>query len=238
MSKSAALNAYQLSFETSPIVLTNGIAQFIPGGMLPIISITESLNFIGGFLSGSADLSLDRAFAKFKPMPGATLVENQYGKYTFANQSVAANAVIGEPLKVAMMMILQIRSLPSRLAIMTALQKALTLHSNLGGTYTVVTPSYVYTNCLLDSLTAVGDTATIMQDHWQWTFEQPLLTEQDALFSYGSLISKITGGLPSTGALSGAEVTTGVPLSLATSSVAPAASGLLGTGTASYNPPI
>ena len=34
---------YKLGFEVSPVILCNGIAQSIPGGMLPIVALTLSL---------------------------------------------------------------------------------------------------------------------------------------------------------------------------------------------------
>src|ERR1700680_1822169 len=90
--------AFKLTYELSPIILTGGIANFMPGGMLPIIALTEPLNFIGGILSGGGDLDLDDFFAHFVPLPGSGLVSQEFGEYPFANQAVAANAVIRKPL--------------------------------------------------------------------------------------------------------------------------------------------
>src|ERR1700753_779717 len=116
--KSLGAEAAQLSFQVSPIILTNGIASYL-GGMLPIIAVTEALDFSGGLLGGGdPDSGLDQAFAHYRVMPGATLIENAYGKYPFANQSVASNAVIVEPLTISLLMTLQITSIPGRLAIM------------------------------------------------------------------------------------------------------------------------
>jgi hypothetical protein len=235
MSKPSAAVAYQLAFECSPIILTGGVAQFL-GGMLPIIAITESLNFFDGLLGGSADTGLENFFAHFEPAPGASLLVNEYGRYPFANQSVAANAVIGQPLKVSMKMTAKINGMFGRLAIMSALQKTIELHSNLGGTYTVVTPSYIYTNCLLNNLVCVSDVGSKSQVIWQWDFEQPLLTEQCAAVAYNGMMGNIANAVPSTGALSGTEVI-GSPLSLATSSLIPSVGGSsIGTSVAGYTP--
>src|SRR5690242_11026591 len=90
-------------------MLVDGIASAIPGQMLPIISITEAINFTAGLLSGGAgtdlsDPNLDNFFANFEPIPGARLISQQVGHYPFANQAVAANAVIPQPLPVSLLM--------------------------------------------------------------------------------------------------------------------------------------
>src|SRR5579859_6827529 len=95
------LAAYKLSFQLSPIIFVGGIAQNIPFQMLPIIAITEALNFTIGLLSGGDPIDLDNFFANYQPMPGSTLIDNQYGQYPFANQSVAANALITNPLRIS-----------------------------------------------------------------------------------------------------------------------------------------
>jgi hypothetical protein len=175
-------------------------------------------------------------------MPGGSLIANSYGTYPFANQSVAANAVIGEPLRVSLKMTCPARSggggFAAKLPVLTALQALLELHSNTGGTYTVATPSYLYTNCLLKDLRHIGDTSPSQpQSIWQWDFDQPLLTEQQAVIAYNGMMQNIVGGTPSTGALSGGEVI-GQPLSLAAPSTISSASSLGGTSAAAYTPPI
>ena len=39
---------YKLGFEISPVILCDGIAQAIPGGMLPIVALTQSASFVTG----------------------------------------------------------------------------------------------------------------------------------------------------------------------------------------------
>src|SRR5262249_8952902 len=142
MGISPGLDAYRLTFEISPIVLTGGLAGSF-GGALPIIALTETLNFTAGLLSGGADLSLDDFFAHFYPLPGSTLVDNRFGEYPFANQAVAANARIAQPLIVSLRMVCPVKAeggYALKLATMTALKAALALHEGMGGTYTVATP--------------------------------------------------------------------------------------------------
>ena len=235
---SPGLAIFKLSFQLSPIILTGGIAQNVPGGMLPIISITEALNFTLGLLSGADDLDLDNFFANFDPLPGGSLIKNQYAKVPFANQAVAANAVIQQPLNISLRMRIPAR-LPggyaAKLAAMSTLQQALSQHTQSGGTFTVATPTYLYTNCLLDDLRDVsGSESKQPQSTWQWDFEQPLITLAQALQAQNSMMSKISMGVQTDGSLSGLAPTVGSPPSLATPSISPAASGPAGAGVAGF----
>jgi len=234
MSFSLGQSAFQLAYELSPIILTNGIATNIPGQMLPIISITEAANFVAGILSG-ADITLDNFFAHFRPLPGATLISQDVAHYPFANQAVAANAVITKPLRISMLMVCPVRNLlgyPLKLATMTALQYALAQHNASGGTYTVITPSYYYTNCLMTEMTETGDNGSSKQTQvsWKLDFEQPLLTQQSVQAAQNSLMSKLTNGTQINGqpAYSGLSNASAQLPSLATPSVVPAASALPG----------
>lgn len=229
MSAAPGLVAFKLAYQLSPIVLTGGIAGFIPGGMLPIISLTESMNFVTGLLSGAADLGLDDYFANFEPMPGGKLINQDFGRYPFANQIVAANSTIKQPLVISMKMTCPIRgagAYGTKLATLTALQAALDQHNSSGGTYTVATPGFFYTNCLLRDMTDIspgpaGDKQ--VQSIWQLNFEQPLLTQSQAAAAQNSMMQKVSSGLPTDGSLSGLSQTVGAPPSLATPSLAPAA---------------
>jgi hypothetical protein len=235
MAFSIGQTAFQLAYEISPIILTNGIATNIPGGMLPIISITEAANFVAGVLSG-ADINPDNFFAHFRPLPGADLISQEIARFPLANQTVAANATIQNPLRISLLMTCPVRNelgYPLKLAAMTALQTALQQHNTNGGTYTVITPSYFYTNCLLTNLSEVGDAeGKQTQVNWRWDFEQPLLTLQSAQQVQNSLMSKISGGAQIQGspAWSGLSQTVGQPPSLAGPSIVPAASGAPGAG--------
>jgi hypothetical protein len=171
---------------------------------------------------------------------GGSLIDNQYGKYPFANQTVAANAQIAQPLRIDILMTCPANAsrggFGAKLAILTALQATLATHTNSGGTFTVATPSYIYTNCLLDSLTdATPNSAQQPQSLWKFSFEQPLLTEAQAFQAEGAQMQKLTGGLPTTGATSGVQVIA-QPLSLASSAFVQGAGNLTGTNTASYIP--
>ena len=230
--------AYKLSFQISPIILTGGIARLV-GGMLPIIAITESLDFALGLLSGgSPDVSLDNFFASYEPLPGSRLIAQKVGLYPYANQQVASNAVIQQPLNISMLMICPVRKsggYAAKLATMMALQSALTQHNNSGGTYTIATPSYIYTNCLLlDLHDASGSDSKQPQNRYVWDFLQPLLTLQQAQEAQNNLMQKITDGTALNGqpAWSGLGPTVGVPSSLAGSSVIPSLAGPVGASTA------
>lgn len=239
MGISAGLAAFKLSFQLSPIILTGGIASFIPGGMLPIISITETLSFTDGLLSGGNDLTdLDDFFANFHPLPGAEMINFVLGEYPFANQATAANAVIAQPYVISLRMICPAKDESGyavKLATMLALQATLNMHGSQGGTYIVATPSFFYTNCVLLRMFDTSDTTSKQaQNTWQLDFRKPLLTLADAQAAQNNLLSQITSGTPISGqpAWSGLSPTVGLPASVAGPSVVPALSNPVGGGTA------
>jgi hypothetical protein len=244
MSLSPGLVAWKLAFQLSPIILTNGIATGMPLNSLPILVFTQTASFIGGILSGASDIeNLDGFFANFQVLPGSTLVKNDLGRYPFANQQVAANAVIGQSLNVSMRMICPARDTGGyilKLATFSALKKALLSHTTGGGTFTVLTPSYIYTGCILLALTDVsGAHDKQVQTEYRWDFEQPLLSLEGALSAQNLAMNKITAGLSTDGSLSGLSASTGllstigslVPGSIGSSAAAPPAP--LGSGSAS-----
>ena len=191
---------YQLGFEISPILFSGGIAEAFPGGYMPIIIVTEAANFISGLLAGSNVFDLDNFFAHFTPIPGGTLASYSIGMYPFANQSVAANSIMAEPLKLSMRMAIPVNKPgghTAKLVTMMALQKIVQTHANMGGTYTVVTPANLYTNLLLTGLTDVSQGGTpIPQNTWQWDFIQPLVTLEQADAAMNNFMTATGNGIP------------------------------------------
>jgi hypothetical protein len=120
----------------------------------------------------------------------------------------------------------------SKLASMTVIQQVLSQHASSGGTYTVCTPAYIYTNGILTSLRDVSDAESHqVQNAYQWDFTFPLITLQQAQAAQNGLMQQLTNqtqisGMPS---YSGVGPTVGAPNSLAAPSVIPAASGLPAT---------
>lgn len=188
---SVGRSLWKTAFQGSPIIFSGGLASFMPAQMLPLSSITEALNFPLGLTGGSRiNTDVDNFFASFAPVSGGTLVEQEIARYPFANQVVAANAVIGQPLHVAMLMICPARNslgYPIKLAIISALQAAITLHNNNGGTYIVATPSYIYPNCIFRRMSDVSSGVSKQpQSAWLLEFEQPLI----ALGAGGTIASQ------------------------------------------------
>lgn len=222
---------YQLGFEICPILFQGGIAQNMPGNVLPIMAITEAANFVDGLISGS-QISLAQFFAHFRPLGGTQLVANQLGAYPFANQVVAGNAIIRQPLEISLEMACPAKNDLGyfiKLGIMTLLRRTLDSHNAQGGTYIVVTPSQIYEGCVLIDLTCGEDSDDKQpQSLWRWDFVQPLLTVQAATGVMNTMMSKINGQLPNSGALSGSNVTVGAPMGSAGAASIPAASNLTG----------
>jgi hypothetical protein len=185
----------QLSYQVCPIVLTGGIASQIPGGMLAILSLFSGVGV--NSLGLPFDIGdLDDAFGAFNILPGGMLVNQQIAKYPFANQSVAANATIREPLTLSVIMDAPMRG-PNAWAfkqmIMTSLKATLDSHNNLGGTYTVITPAYMYENLIMTSLTDNSrSNNSLPQNAWRFDFEKPLVALADIQGAQNQLMSKIT----------------------------------------------
>ena len=188
----------QLGYEISPIILTNGVATGANSyNMMPIVAYTEAFNLVDGVLSG-LDISLDNFFAHFRPLPGTTLVNNAISMYPFANQTIAANAMITQPLQISLLMVCPMRgdlSYASKMATMINFQNILAKHNSLGGTYSIITPTFLYTNCLMTRMTDVSGGET-KQAQWQWQldFIKPLVSSEDAETTLSSLMSKIESG--------------------------------------------
>jgi hypothetical protein len=193
VSLSAAQIAWKMAFTLSPIVLTGGIAAQ-QGNALPIIALTEGPYFSGediiGIAEGSssvaatqgaADPYLDNFFASYYPLPGGTLIANEISHYPFANQAIAANATIAQPLLISLMMVCPAKKYSEKFHTMLSLQSSLKQHSSLGGTYSVVTPSGIYTDCILKTIRDVsGGEVKQAQYLYQWDFEQPLVSLEAA----------------------------------------------------------
>ena len=190
------LSQYQLQYQIAPIILTRGIAS--SGGGLSIMSI----------LGGAS--SIDDAFAIFQPLVGGTLVEQTIGQYPFANQSIAGNAMIRQPLTLSMIMITpqkQANSWSTKLSLMSALKTTLDAHNNAGGTFTVMTPSYYYTDLVMIALVDMSTPETVLpQNGWRWDFQKPLISLADAQSAQNNLMSKITSGLPTSGNWTGTNI--------------------------------
>jgi len=239
MAISTGLANYALAFQKSPIVLANGIASNIPGGMLPVISIIQAQDFTFGLLGGS-NIGLDDYFANFQPLSGSTLIRQKVGTYPFANQAVAANATIADPLNVSILMLAPASAAggyQTKLSIMSALAATLKQHNASGGTYIVATPVQYYTGGLLlelrDISPAVSKQAMI---GWQWDFYFPLLTQADAQAAQNSLLAKISGGAMLQGQSPSdwnTQSTTATPSSLAAGSISPAAASTSAANSAS-----
>lgn len=190
--------AFKLAYQVSPIILTNGIATLIPGGMLPIVAITEGLGFQALVSLASTGALPDQYFANYRPVQGSTLIKNTVAQYPFFTQQIAANAQIQEPLNISMLMYCPAgKSTPftTKLAIMSALKSLLNVHNSQGGTYSVVTPSCIYTGCLLTQIADVSDGQT-NQSQWayQWDFVQPLLTFPEANGVQNAAMSMLSSG--------------------------------------------
>lgn len=229
------IDDFRFWYVLNPILLVGGVAGNLEGGMLPIISLTESLSYspITSFPS-SGDTS--GYFAHWRVLPGGKLLDNDVGTYPFANQAVAANALITKPLPISLMMICPVRSSTggfyNKRPVLDGLRGTLGAHGLSGGTYFVATPGALYTNCLLLDIEDVSGSETNQDQYaFQFNFTQPLITLSDAQAAQNTFLSKLSsGGVLTSSSWSGAQATTGAPSSGASPAVVPASSSSPGSG--------
>lgn len=218
---------YDLAFQVCPIILQRGIAGSVQGGLLPITTLT-----------GGMPATLDDAFAHYLPLPGSTLISQSIATFPFANQAVAANDTIQEPLTLSMLMIApvnQANGYPNKLPLFTALQNALKTHNSIGGMYNVATPAMIYYNLLMVAMTDVTDELSEeskqVQFKYQLDFIQPLTTQAAASNQLSALMQKITAGNQITGPAAWSGLTALSPANL---SGVTGALGNIGTSLASF----
>lgn len=231
---------FSRSFELSPIILTNGIVGSVVGGALPIISLLAAAAFPTGITGGGGPVTIDDAWAVFKPLPGAALINNQIGLYPFANQQTAANAIVTEPLGISFQMICPARFSGDygggNRARMTALQATLARHNIIGGTYTLVTPNFVWNDAVMTGMRDIsgGETKQV-QYVWQLDFIKPLVTLAEAQQAQNILMSKISAGAPINGqpAWSGNSTS---PMSVQLPAAVPAGQAQLGGSIDAFGP--
>jgi|AGFT01.1.fsa_nt_gi hypothetical protein len=191
--------AFKLAFEISPILLVDGIAASIPGGVMPIAVLTEGVSIVDGLLHGE----LSEQSAAFTPMAGTTLIQQDVGNLNFFNMVTAANSVVNRSNRVLMQMIRPASTKGGGYAAkgitFTALKLALDKHNQSGGYYVVMTPSFIYTGCLMRSMidtSGFSEQNKQVQHTWQLEFEQPLLSISQVDSALGSLMSKFESGMP------------------------------------------
>lgn len=200
MSMPAGEIVWSLAFQKSPIIMTNGLFSNFPGRMFPLLGVTEALNLPLGLLSTAGNVGMNNMFADFRPLSGAELISQDVAHTPFANQTIAANAVITQPLRVSMLMVAPARNnfgFYEKLAVMTAMQKLFSIHNSNGGTYIVATPSFLYTNCLFLGMRSIEDgNGGQPQVAWQLDFERPLITLEEAEQAQNGLMGILSSLIP------------------------------------------
>ena len=188
MSTSLEQTVFEAAYQIAPIWLQGGVAQAI-GGYAPINLVLPSLNSL-------------QFVAEYKPLAGSTLAKWQIAEYPFANFATAANAVVQQPLNISMMMICPAQNnggYVTKIAIFTALQALIQSHISSGGTFVVLTPSYIYNNFLLTSIKDISPPSDKqVQFLYQWDFTQPLITASASQNLLGNVMSKVSQGLQTT----------------------------------------
>ncbi|MGL5386632.1 MAG: hypothetical protein ACRDCA_12390 [Serratia sp. (in: enterobacteria)] len=202
-------NAFSLAFQKTPILLVDGIAESIPGGIMPIAVLTDGLSLVNGLLQGKlSDTGLDAELltTNFRVVPGSTLIAQDVGTYPFFNMATAGNATIKRPNRVTMNMLKPATTRDggyiTKPITFTGIKMALDKHHELGGTYTILTPAFIYAGCVMRSMTDISgfsDQIKQVQYEWAFEFEQPLLYISQLDIVMGNLMDKFTQGVSSPG---------------------------------------
>jgi hypothetical protein len=199
------------------------------------MSLTQATSF-SGLISGGTNVDLDDFFANFYPLPGSSLIDQQIGMYPFANQTVAANAIIVQPLAISMLMQVPVRDpggYVSKLSNMTSIQNTLHQHNTTGGTYTIATPSYFYTDCVMIGMHDISSGESRQaQIQWKLDFIQPLVSLQAATTAFNTMMQQLSSGVQTTGSNFGLQPTVGFTPSLATPNIAQTAQSSASSGVA------
>lgn len=195
----AGLANFAFTYQYNPIMLTGN--SVVTKGRIPAQMSLMSLTQSGFFGDPASPNSSTSYFAHFEPIAGGSLIDQEIASYPFANQAIAANAVISQPLAISMKMICPAQTTngngySDKLATITALVQTLRAHNASGGTYSVCTPAYYFLDCVMRGMRDVtgGETKQV-QAAWQFDFVQPLLTLDAAQGAQSNLISKMTAGI-------------------------------------------
>ena len=200
MALSALRSSFNLTYQVSPIWLVDGAASKYPGKTMPIAVITEGFTLARGALHGN----LSEGTGAFRPVNGTTLVQQDVATYNFLNLSTAANAIVRRPNVIRMEYTKTVTTKPGggyigRGLSFFSLKNMLDRHTELGGSYTIITSIMTYTGCLLTSLTDISsfsDQNKQIQYEWQFEFEQPLIQESDLSEKLNEYLSRLGTGLP------------------------------------------
>ena len=169
-----------------------------------------------GSASSVAD-NLDHAFGHFQLLPGGDAIKQTAAEYPFANQHVASNATIFQPLNVSLMWDTAMKTPDAyarKFAIMTNLQAALYEHNNQGGSYAIVTPSFIYTDMILLNMTDRSRPGPLPQNAWQFDFTKPLIRISDLVAAQSAMMAKLTKGLQTDGSWTGTQAGLNLGVSL------------------------
>jgi hypothetical protein len=216
---SQTLTSAQLLYQVSPIILTGGIAGNQPGQMQSLMALAAPQNpanqqnaepliapQLWGQPSPNTNL-LDNSFGVFNVLPGGSLVQQTIPKYPLADMTMAANAIVRDPIQVSLIWDTPMKPMQgvdawaTKLAIMQNLKGMLDQHNNAGGLYIVMTPAYFYINLIMVALTDNSRGGSpLPQNAWRFDFERPqVVTLPDAMGAQSILMRKLTGGLQTPG---------------------------------------
>lgn len=194
------LTIYRGLYEISPVYLVGGIAEKIPGGVLPIAALTEALSAGGSILTGNFGdvVDFDRYFAHWSPVYGSQWLSYDVASYPMFSQQEAANSIVKNPLNISLMMDCPAQKtggLITKALTLEVLRSTLAYHVDNGGYFNIFQFGFTALNCLLLGMESVENQSK--QDHvsFIFNFRQQLLTRQDAQ-KLSDKVQNMNSGLP------------------------------------------
>ncbi|UMM63157.1 hypothetical protein [Aristophania vespae] len=198
----AGRTVMELAYTASPILLTGGVAEKM-GGTVPILLYTQAIALVNGLISGglagglNIPTSASELWCNWYAGQGAEYINNKIAHYPFANQSVAANAVIRQPTQLTMRMECPARgpgAMVTKLATLQSLQAILAKHSAIGGQFVIITPGQIFTGMLLTGMTDNSQTQQSPASSFDFKFERPLTQISEGVQQQSTLMKKLSGG--------------------------------------------
>lgn len=197
-------DAYTFLRYKCPIFLTGGIVQqwfgFPSYTPIPIILFTEPEGIAQQLLGGDwRQIDMATLWANWLCIQENPLTyETQL--YPVANRETAASSQMRVPSDISYRLITD-APIPAnealRIGNWSSFETILKNHTDLGGTFALITDSFFYQNCILKNVSKADPDPSQKAIQWRVDFSRPLVKRKSFTGAYSSLAQSLNGELPS-----------------------------------------
>ena len=187
----------------SEFINLKGLEVTSPSKILAQTLIDRSsilLNDIPKLFGAGASVPLPLIGFTYMPMDRVELLNYSYSQYPFLNRESITNTYIKNPTRFQLLAVKPITRLNTfffNFATNIALKKFLEKYINAGGTFLVITPWEVITDCVVEKLEGVKFNDTSLGEGFLFSFYKPNIYE-DTTGSQSNFLKALTnGGIPS-----------------------------------------